>query len=80
MSQSDKSSALIAAKSHYDEFDIYVKIKDMVKKEVDRIYSNVESRNYDIARLEKLAKIYAILKDDLREDAKSDLWKKLGVT
>lgn len=66
-------------KKDFNEHNIYEDIIEIVKDQVSKIKKTKAIEPGQIVLLEKLAKIYAILKDDLREDQKSDLWKKLGV-
>lgn len=71
-------SQLDAKKSEHDEWLIYQDILSLVKREVTRLKKAKVLEGTDVAALEKLTRVYANLKDDLREDLKSDLWRKAG--
>ncbi len=68
------------SRNDYDEWLIYNDIKSVVKEEVSRIKKKKIRDEDDVIVLEKLTRIYANLKDDLREDLKSELWKKAALT
>lgn len=59
-----------------DENLIYEAVKTMVHREVEFLAAKKAMGWDDIQKLERLTKIYAILKDDLRNDRKAGL---LGV-
>ncbi len=71
MSQSD------AKKSEHDEWLVYEDILFIVKREVARLKKSKTLESSDVMALEKLSRVYANLKDDLREDLKSGLWNKV---
>jgi hypothetical protein len=66
-------------KADFDEHAIYEDLKNLIMKELAYIKSKTTLQNIDVGRVYTLTRIYSLLKDDLREDVKSDLWKKLGV-
>ena len=74
MSQSSGETS----KSEHDEWQIYQDLLFIVKREVSRLKKSTKLEGTDFGSLEKLSRVYANLKDDLREDLKSDLWRKAG--
>jgi hypothetical protein len=72
------------AKDNLDEMKIYEDIKDIVAITVARIKVRVEDDNElaedDAKTLFILSRIYASLKDDIREDIKAGLLDKPTVT
>lgn len=60
------------------EAQVCDQLKEILQREVRTLHSHRELSAAQCTALEKLTKVYAILKDDLREDVKADLWSKLN--
>lgn len=69
-------------RSDIDEMNIYDSIKTIVMEEVKIIQANKNKNGRDsddFKNLFMLARTYAILKNDLRDDIKFDTLKSLGI-
>lgn len=66
-------------KDFVDEEVIYEDIKSILMDDLATLKKKKNRDAKDAAHLFTLARTYAVLKDDLREDTKSDLFAKLGI-
>jgi hypothetical protein len=61
----------------YIEGEIGDILKEIALREVTKLQQRTFTTPAEFAAFEKITKVYAVLKDDLREDLKSELFDKL---
>lgn len=61
----------------FPEARIYDMAITLLEREMEKLQGKGLWIGVDYTGFEKLAKVYCLLKDDLRDDTKADIWSKL---
>lgn len=61
------------------ELSIAENIKTIIRDEISKLRSKAQLEEKDFVKLEKLAKTYSTMMEDLRENLKTGLYGKLGM-